>query len=119
MCEVFFFFQAEDGIRDYKVTGVQTCALPICILSVFCWKDDLERGRITICQPRFQCAFMVLVGRASSCTAGCWNHAIDATRIPAIVAAMPRRKNSFMSVSNVSEQSTTAMCMQISPYSSQ
>src|SRR5256885_10924126 len=27
-----FFFQAEDGIRDYKVTGVQTCALPI-------WKD--------------------------------------------------------------------------------
>src|SRR6266566_7209162 len=25
-----FFFQAEDGIRDDKVTGVQTCALPIC-----------------------------------------------------------------------------------------
>src|SRR6266446_10629349 len=28
---IFFFFQAEDGIRDYKVTGVQTCALPILI----------------------------------------------------------------------------------------
>src|SRR5688500_19276509 len=27
-----FFFQAEDGIRDYKVTGVQTCALPISLL---------------------------------------------------------------------------------------
>src|SRR5258707_8461722 len=27
---VFFFFQAEDGIRDIGVTGVQTCALPIC-----------------------------------------------------------------------------------------
>src|SRR5207248_4889789 len=26
----FFFFQAEDGIRDRTVTGVQTCALPIC-----------------------------------------------------------------------------------------
>src|SRR5256885_3707636 len=26
---LIFFFQAEDGIRDYKVTGVQTCALPI------------------------------------------------------------------------------------------
>src|SRR6266496_1029083 len=26
---VFFFFQAEDGIRDLYVTGVQTCALPI------------------------------------------------------------------------------------------
>src|SRR5690606_41188829 len=25
-----FFFQAEDGIRDFHVTGVQTCALPIC-----------------------------------------------------------------------------------------
>src|SRR2546426_3254459 len=30
MC-FFFFFQAEDGIRDYKVTGVQTCALPISV----------------------------------------------------------------------------------------
>src|SRR5699024_11980285 len=28
---VFFFFQAEDGIRDRNVTGVQTCALPISI----------------------------------------------------------------------------------------
>src|SRR5437763_16258813 len=27
---MFFFFQAEDGIRDTSVTGVQTCALPIC-----------------------------------------------------------------------------------------
>src|SRR5256885_4961266 len=27
--QLIFFFQAEDGIRDYKVTGVQTCALPI------------------------------------------------------------------------------------------
>ena len=31
----FFFFQAEDGIRDHCVTGVQTCALPI-------YSDDLE-----------------------------------------------------------------------------
>src|SRR5699024_1726744 len=30
---VFFFFQAEDGIRDRNVTGVQTCALPIFIKS--------------------------------------------------------------------------------------
>src|SRR3989454_10032416 len=34
---MFFFFQAEDGIRDYKVTGVQTCALPISRV------DHLER----------------------------------------------------------------------------
>src|SRR5215203_675336 len=31
--ELVFFFQAEDGIRDIGVTGVQTCALPICGLS--------------------------------------------------------------------------------------
>src|SRR5437763_17131533 len=35
----FFFFQAEDGIRDTSVTGVQTCALPI---SVF---DKVENWR--------------------------------------------------------------------------
>src|SRR5437762_4881255 len=29
VCDFFFFFQAEDGIRDTSVTGVQTCALPI------------------------------------------------------------------------------------------
>src|SRR6266496_1654298 len=30
---VFFFFQAEDGIRDLYVTGVQTCALPISMMA--------------------------------------------------------------------------------------
>ena len=29
---IFFFFQAEDGIRDTSVTGVQTCALPIYLI---------------------------------------------------------------------------------------
>src|SRR2546430_7894892 len=34
-----FFFQAEDGIRDLTVTGVQTCALPICVtLSRISWR---------------------------------------------------------------------------------
>src|SRR2546430_13396302 len=32
LSQFFFFFQAEDGIRDLTVTGVQTCALPIWIL---------------------------------------------------------------------------------------
>src|SRR5690606_13673265 len=31
-CFCFFFFQAEDGIRDFHVTGVQTCALPISLI---------------------------------------------------------------------------------------
>src|ERR1039457_3720357 len=37
----FFFFQAEDGIRDYKVTGVQTCALPVSHFNV-CKVHDLH-----------------------------------------------------------------------------
>src|ERR1022692_1371362 len=36
-----FFFQAEDGIRDYKVTGVQTCALPIQA------EDDIRDYKVT------------------------------------------------------------------------
>src|SRR5690349_22527909 len=38
----FFFFQAEDGIRDLYVTGVQTCALPICrrLVSVLDYEVD-------------------------------------------------------------------------------
>src|SRR5207302_6582105 len=35
----FFFFQAEDGIRDFHVTGVQTCALPIC-----CARDAMNNN---------------------------------------------------------------------------
>src|SRR3712207_7147012 len=38
-CYFFFFFQAEDGIRDIGVTGVQTCALPISPES-----DDYQQG---------------------------------------------------------------------------
>src|SRR4030066_1737198 len=56
----FFFFQAEDGIRDSSVTGVQTCALPIC---------DLERDRLgvrTAALDRYQRRDgFVKIGRAS------------------------------------------------------
>src|SRR5947208_15229084 len=48
MC-FFFFFQAEDGIRDDLVTGVQTCALPISHRSRPCWNNrkapEARRGR--------------------------------------------------------------------------
>src|SRR5437870_10470137 len=42
MC--FFFFQAEDGIRDGHVTGVQTCALPICNVRVLANLQRLFSG---------------------------------------------------------------------------
>src|SRR2546426_9288424 len=43
----FFFFQAEDGIRDYKVTGVQTCALPIYIYGAIIAGADIRSVRMT------------------------------------------------------------------------
>src|SRR2546430_15041604 len=61
----FFFFQAEDGIRDLTVTGVQTCALPICPRALAClpaeapahprcrlpaWRDR-RRGRLPLHEP--------------------------------------------------------------------
>src|SRR2546430_5327399 len=42
----FFFFQAEDGIRDLTVTGVQTCALPILL--------DADRGGPRDSRPRLR-----------------------------------------------------------------
>src|SRR5207245_3073181 len=42
-----FFFQAEDGIRDATVTGVQTCALPICHLLAYPVKEIEEMTRAT------------------------------------------------------------------------
>ena len=47
----FFFFQAEDGIRDIGVTGVQTCALPICTFCVLLpnvSSDTLEKHNFSI-----------------------------------------------------------------------
>src|SRR2546430_13397480 len=48
---LFFFFQAEDGIRDLTVTGVQTCALPICpVLSRIV--DNLLPARLALAVDR-------------------------------------------------------------------
>ena len=43
---LFFFFQAEDGIRDSPVTGVQTCALPISGTIFLMWLGEqiTQRG---------------------------------------------------------------------------
>src|SRR2546422_9915611 len=62
---MFFFFQAEDGIRDVAVTGVQTCALPIfnkqtvpyVVFSGKCphlgcgykWRSHKTRGQVFLC----------------------------------------------------------------------
>src|SRR5690606_40593012 len=46
----FFFFQAEDGIRDFHVTGVQTCALPI--YSSANRNGEKARAAMAGCLPR-------------------------------------------------------------------
>src|SRR5437879_6828378 len=66
---VYFFFQAEDGIRDTSVTGVQTCALPIwsprgARASARARPSDRPRARSA--HPRGGCrARSVEIGRAS------------------------------------------------------
>ena len=53
---VFFFFQAEDGIRDDLVTGVQTCALPICGSDPAIYTDHFSLRQ----RPHFlYCPFLV------------------------------------------------------------
>src|SRR2546427_9866190 len=57
----FFFFQAEDGIRDLTVTGVQTCALPISPSSFRCGAFPTKYRCIWCCPP-------------SSCLSGGFRH---------------------------------------------
>src|SRR5207248_8214280 len=47
----FFFFQAEDGIRDRTVTGVQTCALPISPCACSSYWQSHSRRRYTASEP--------------------------------------------------------------------
>src|SRR5688572_32349852 len=50
-CSLFFFFQAEDGIRDLTVTGVQTCALPISPDTVTpLWVEGPVRAHVSLHQ---------------------------------------------------------------------
>src|SRR2546430_5241138 len=47
-----FFFQAEDGIRDLTVTGVQTCALPICFATSFRELPSCDAGYAALLSVR-------------------------------------------------------------------
>src|SRR3712207_8490397 len=55
--DMFYFFQAEDGIRDIGVTGVQTCALPILVAPSFVG-DEVEeiplRHECEVGEPRLE-----------------------------------------------------------------
>src|SRR5438552_18263600 len=64
---LFFFFQAEDGIRDDLVTGVQTCALPISVSRAA--PEPSSPPRVTRSQPAHQFAVSSWIHflRGSSC----------------------------------------------------
>src|SRR2546426_1747416 len=70
MC--FFFFQAEDGIRDYKVTGVQTCALPICCRKPIANKSGRCSGGIAaVSSPR------TAIANPMATTTGRWKNPLN------------------------------------------
>src|SRR5699024_11662534 len=60
ICLVFFFFQAEDGIRDRNVTGVQTCALPICVHLVADQPVVVEHAVSGFTEALFEAVIIVL-----------------------------------------------------------
>src|SRR2546429_9331686 len=60
--DLIFFFQAEDGIRDVAVTGVQTCALPI-----YSRRPEHNSGPLGA-----SCGDLVCCGRAAPTGSACW-----------------------------------------------
>src|SRR2546429_7887268 len=64
-CWYLFFFQAEDGIRDVAVTGVQTCALPISLVEYLATGVGSLLGRpfeLTVMrrdETKFHCEFAI------------------------------------------------------------
>src|SRR3712207_6851849 len=94
----FFFFQAEDGIRDIGVTGVQTCALPILSLTLApvtvapsFGSTILNAGAADSCSPRSAIWSLAFCGRStceSDCAAGVADAAAFAFEAFALFAFM-------------------------------
>src|SRR5438093_5643939 len=77
-----FFFQAEDGIRDWSVTGVQTCALPIWLTMFTCAASMFRSG------GSFQVVNFVVL--RSNLRIVAW-YMLPSHRFPARSARRPRR----------------------------
>src|SRR5690606_39633069 len=73
----FFFFQAEDGIRDFHVTGVQTCALPILEARMTICNMSIEAGaRAGMIAPD-ETTFAYLKGRPHAPEGADWDAAVE------------------------------------------
>src|SRR5258706_2408376 len=82
----FFFFQAEDGIRDWSVTGVQTCALPISY-AVFCLRSEQHTSELQS-QTNFVCLILLRNNKGNArllCDSNMivqeWHHIFDTMEI--------------------------------------
>src|SRR5215467_15525279 len=97
----FFFFQAEDGIRDYKVTGVQTCALPICpqqpMVAVYDANGRVGEGRIWPQGARSVRIIRTAMTRDRGILAGGWAMLQNGTT-PGYLAKTDRQGNTIESV---------------------
>src|SRR6266853_2631033 len=86
--DFFFFFQAEDGIRDLTVTGVQTCALPISERGEVEEADPLADGPVlgadAVEARRARPAPAALIGARAA--TGCARHEIVGA-LPAVLLA--------------------------------
>src|SRR2546430_5066328 len=83
----FFFFQAEDGIRDLTVTGVQTCALPI-------WVKDGSEAVARNAAERFDLILMDLrmpVMDGFATTALIRQRGVATARVPIVARSEERR----------------------------
>src|SRR2546428_7485561 len=96
LCCLVFFFQAEDGIRDLIVTGVQTCALPISY-EVRVAKDDDERARLWLGRKG---AFGAMGRLAPDMIT--MDAVIPRTRLPEVLVAIDRMSSRYgLAVANV------------------
>src|SRR2546430_4139088 len=82
---LYFFFQAEDGIRDLTVTGVQTCALPIYRLhmvdsAVTATSNSAAQSKHLIRLRSGVGASVFGAGRSASCTRKCWRQFLQIGR---------------------------------------
>src|SRR2546430_5734287 len=62
---IFFFFQAEDGIRDLTVTGVQTCALPISRIGI-AYSRNSAGGKQTVLRAGYGLYYDEILGAVIS-----------------------------------------------------
>src|SRR5260363_88007 len=99
----FFFFQAEDGIRDDLVTGVQTCALPAELTTPYICAFNFEPLLAFLVQARSRvkffnsmnlyCSGQVFSDRLSGTFSGLWVSKATDDRSSAVECKVPRCKS--------------------------